>query len=426
MAKRAAGEDHDGRPEPGQSAHVVLQPTMRAQMVGASITLAAALAAVSMTRPQLPLLLTALGVTEAGIGALAALFAVMPLLMAIPCGAWIDRVGPGIPAMVGSAGIAASMAIVAAAPAAGSVALSQLLAGQSQLLVVLSAQVAATATSSGRQLDRNVGLLLACAAAAHLVGPATGGMVAGRAGTPAVFAWSAAMGLVALAAAAVLHGLERRSGSFGHPCRRRQPVLSGFGEALRWVRGEGAMKAAVVVTLGVVLGETARQVFLPLQLASRSFGPGVVGTVASASGLGSLAVRPATALLVKALGSRWALAVASLFGAGLCALASSRALSVPGYATVAFGWGAASGAWPAVATTILSERYGPGRRALALSVRLTANQVAEVLGPVALGLVAGRGGPDAALATAGALLLAEAVALHRYAAGVRPVPPPGR
>lgn len=398
---------------------------MRGKMVGAVITLAAALAAVSMTRPQLPLLLTTLGVTEAGIGALAALFAVMPLLMAIPCGAWIDRVGPGIPAMVGSAGIAASMAIVAAVPAPGSVAVSQLLAGQGQLLVVLSAQVAATAGSSGRQLDRNVGLLLSSAAVAHLVGPAAGGVVAGRAGTPAVFAWGAGMGVVALAAAAVLHGLERSSGSFGHASRRPQPVLSGFGEALRWVRGEGAMKAAVVVTLGVVLGETARQVFLPLQLSSRSFGPGVVGTVASASGLGSLAVRPATALLVKALGSRWTLAVASLFGAGLCALASSRALSVPGYATVAFGWGAASGAWPAVATMILSERYGPGRRALAFSVRLTANQVAEVLGPLVLGLVAGRVGPDGALAAVGAVLVGGAAALHRCAASIRQLRSPG-
>ncbi len=74
---------------------------------------------------------------------------------------------------------------------------------------------------------------------------------------------------------------------------------------------------------------------------------------------------------------------------------------------------------------ILSERYGPGRRALAFSVRLTANQVAEVLGPVVLGLVAGRVGPGGALATAGAVLVGGAVALHRHAASVRQVRPPG-
>ncbi|WP_324715305.1 MFS transporter [Carboxydochorda subterranea] len=364
---------------------------VRVTLVASALASGLVFLGVSMTRPLLPLLLRQWGASAPTVGVTASLYALLPLVLAIPTGYWIDHVGPRRAALLGSLGLGSALAVVAAAPSERAVAFSQLLAGQGQLVVVLATQAAVVSGASGRQLERNVGLLLVSAAVVRILGPAMGGAIASRWGVLAAFAAAGATtGL------AVLPSCLLESRTHAGPAGPARPALTAMARVAGWLRREPVMQATVVVTLGVLLGESVRQVFLPLVLAGRSYGPEVVGAVASAAGLGSIAARPLLGELVQAAGGRWRLAVATLAVTALCA-ASVPWLEDPwALGVVALVWGAASGLWPSLATVLLAERYRRDEQALALSVRLTANQLAELAGPVTAGLIASQWGLGAA------------------------------
>ena len=342
-----------------------------------------------MTRPLLPVLLERWGTPESTVGVLAGLYALLPLALAIPSGSWVDRIGPSRTSLVGSLAVGVALLVVALAPSVPSIALSQLLAGQGQLLVVLSTQAASVAGVSGRQLERNVGLLLMSAAAIRMVGPALGGAIAGRSGISYVFLVGALLSAAGIGPSLLLVRDAARTGSAGR--RQSAPARAALADlvrALRWVRQDPVMRATFVVTTGVLLGEAVRQVFLPLHLAARGYGPEMVGLVASVAGLGNLVSRPLLGHLTALAGGRWPLAVTTLVVGGLVAGAVPWARGAAVYGLISFLSGAASGIWPALATVVLAERYPRDRQALALSVRLFANQVAELIGPAVLGVVA--------------------------------------
>lgn len=199
---------------------------------------------------------------------------------------------------------------VAVAPSVSSAALSQLLAGQGQLLVVLSTQAASVAGVSGRQLERSVGLLLMSTAAVRMVGPALGGAIAGRWGISQVFLVGALLSVLGIGPSLLLDRESGRPGAFN----RREDVptraaLADLVRALQWVRRDPVMQATFILTMGVLLGDAVRQVFLPLHLTARGYGPELVGVVASAAGLGNLMARPLLGHLTALTGGRWPLAV---------------------------------------------------------------------------------------------------------------------
>ena len=343
----------------------------------------------SMTRPLVPVLLERWGATESTVGFLAGLYALLPLMLAIPSGSWVDRVGPGRASLAGSLGVGVALLAVAVAPSVPSVALSQLLAGQGQLLVVLSTQAASVAGVSGRQLERSVGLLLMSTAAVRMVGPALGGAIAGRWGITPVFFVGGLLTLLGIGPSLLLDRGSGRAGVFHYrEDVLTRPALGGLGRALQWVRRDPVMQATFIVTVGVLLGDAVRQVFLPLHLTARGYGPELVGVVASASGLGNLMARPLLSHLTALFGGRWPLAVGTLVAGGLVTGTVPYASGAAVYGLLSFLSGAASGIWPALATVVLAERYPKSEQGLALSVRLCANQVAELAGPAVLGVVA--------------------------------------
>lgn len=345
--------------------------------------------AISMTRPLLPVLLSGAGTPPSTVGVLAGLYALLPLVLAIPSGSWIDRVGAGRAAILGSLGVGLSLLAVAMAPSVPIIGASQLVAGQGQLLVVLATQTASTVRVSGRQLERSVGLLLMSTAAVRMVAPSVGAFAAARLSIPWAFAMAGCVALLGIAPALALERADASESPSPRPVDRRHHTATGdVLKALGWIRRDPVMSATFLVTLGILSGEVVRSVFVPLYLTERGHPLEVVGWVASAAGLGNVLARPLLPRLTSVSGGRWPLAVGALVAGGLAIAPFPWVHGVGLYGLLAFVAGAVTGLWPALATVVLAERYPRRDLALALSVRLFANQVAELVGPTLLGMAA--------------------------------------
>jgi MFS family permease len=164
-------------------------------------------AAMFLARPVTSYRALALGADERVIGLIAASFAVVPLLVAVPLGRVADRRAP-VGMLAGGVGIlVVSYVLLGVAGSLVELAIWSALLGLGHLALILAAQSLIAQQSDDSRHDRDFGLMTAAVSLGQLVGPAVGGLVlsAGAAGSMAdattrAFQVAAGLGLLALPA----------------------------------------------------------------------------------------------------------------------------------------------------------------------------------------------------------------------------------
>ncbi|MFF6993959.1 MFS transporter [Streptomyces sp. NPDC008313] len=407
-----SGATHDERPG-------------RSWLLRLVIAFALAQGAVSMARPAVSYRALALGADERAVGVVAGVYALLPLLAAVPLGRRTDR-GRCVPLLyAGVVLIAGGCALSGVAGSLPAMAAWSGVMGLGHLCFVIGAQSIVARRSDPREQDRDFGHFTIGASLGQLVGPiAAGALVGGpgtaRAGAPALLV----AGVLAAASAGSLWRIERPLPSTS------RAVRGGRVPAHRILRTRG-VPAGIFISLAVLSATDVLTAYLPVVGEHRGIAPIVIGLLLSLRAAPTIACRLVMAPMLRRLGRAGLLTATCLPAALLCAWI---ALPVPvgAFAVMLAALGFCLGVGQPLSMTTVVQAAPDDARSTALALRLTGNRVGQVAAPAGAGLVAGVAGVAAPFVMLGALLLVAAgVALRSPAPagrvpegreGVRPAP----
>lgn len=137
--------------------------------------------ALNLARPQMSYKLLELGSNELLIGVLTALYALVPVFMAISFGRYTEKVGNlRYTVLIGGVMIGVGAAVMALTPSIIGVGLASVLLGFGHLIFVIASQASVSRYSTDATLDKGFGWQTAGISAGQLLGPLLGGLILGN------------------------------------------------------------------------------------------------------------------------------------------------------------------------------------------------------------------------------------------------------
>ncbi|YCH07340.1 MFS transporter [Arthrobacter sp. alpha11c] len=365
-----------------------------------------------LVRPATSYRALELDVPGFALGLLAASYAVFPLLLALPIGGLVDRLGERRLMAIGSAVVLGCSAFLlffgTTVPAlvAGTA-----LLGAGQLACVVGQQAVVANNAESARLDSAFGYLTFAASLGQALGPLAISLVGGasvRPDTNAIFLLATAMSLVLFVTTFVVSSKVSRR-------RRMSKGSAGAkGGAMALLKTPGVVRAlSTSATVLAVVDLTV--VYLPALGAERGLSAATVGLMLTVRAVLSMVSRLGLGSMSRKLG-RMRLLVLSL-AVSTVALAVA-AIPMPMwllFVVMAF-LGLGLGIGQPLTMSWLSAQAPEGQRGRALALRLAGNRVGQVVLPSVIGVVAvGLGAAGVFLASAvavgGTMLLLRGVRL---------------
>ncbi|MBK1783431.1 MFS transporter [Prauserella cavernicola] len=321
-----------------------------------------------------------LDLSPAWLGVLSGTFALAPLVLALPAGTIVDRVGERRVMITGGflLTVAGGTFLVFGSTIPGLVAASIVL-GTAHLCAVVGQQALVANTTTSGKLDAAFGYYTFAASAGQAAGPLLivlfGGSQAIPDTTP-VFQGAALLAVVVFAVSfAIVDGSRTRE--------RAPAATAGVGGLLRLPGLPRALLTSCVVLAAVDIS----LVYLPALGAERGIASGVVGTLLTLRAVSSMASRLFLGRLTRWLGRKRVLLISiAASAAGLAVAAAPLPIWVLAAAVIVAGLGLGVG--QPLTMSWLAESAPPGMRGRAMSLRLTGNRAGQVLVPGTVGLVA--------------------------------------
>lgn len=363
-----------------------------------------------LVRPATTYRALELDVPGFALGLLAASYAVFPLLLALPIGGLVDRLGERRLMAIGAAVVLGCSAFLlfwgTSVPAlvAGTA-----LLGAGQLACVVGQQAVVANNAASTRLDSAFGYLTFAASLGQALGPLAISVVGGasvRPNTNAIFLLATAMSLVLFLTTFVISSKVSRG--------RRTAKEGPKGSAAALLRTPGVVRAlATSATVLAVVDLTV--VYLPALGAERGLTAATVGLMLTVRAVFSMVSRLGLGSMSRKLG-RMKLLVLSLaistVSLGVAAIPMPVWLLFIVMAFLGLGLGIGQ----PLTMSWLSAQAPEGQRGRALALRLAGNRVGQVVLPSAIGVVAvGLGAAGVFLASAvavgGTMLLLRGVRL---------------
>ncbi len=331
----------------------------------------------TMFRLLVPLYMESLGYQPVVIGTLLSAHAFISVLAAL----WAPRIILRFPfRRVLSVGITVFMLGCLTFGATDQLAflfVGQLLTALSSVVVMIAAQSYVAQISPASQVSRNFSWWVSAFGVAGIIGPGLAGALVLRFDYWWTFVTIVIIGFMSLATSR-LFGETRLQGAGPSGELNRANV--------RYLLRGARYRAGLVMTITDITILTLSMSFLPLYLASKGLGTGVIGLVLSLRSLGEvmapLSVRP-----VEAMVGRWRLLIGALI-MGVTALLVVPALNHAWeLALAALLLGITTGFIAPLSMAMISESVETDKRALAMGVRSTFTRTAGTLAPALYGSV---------------------------------------
>ncbi|QBS36681.1 MFS transporter [Thermaerobacter sp. FW80] len=348
------------------------------------------------------------------LGLIASSFAALSLVMAIPAGRWVDRIGETPVIALGAALVAAACVGIALMRHAWAVAVAHALLGFGHLLNTVALQTMLANRSEPGAHGARVGSYTVAVSVGQLVGPALAGwLMAHAGGTWAVFAVSATIGLVTALQWCGDPGMHRRRGGTApaqagdavtRPAKgtpvREDPVRAGVLDVLR----SPGVAAAMLTSLAVLSSIDVLVAYLPVWGEERGFPVTFVALLLSVRGAASLLSRLVMGWLTRTVPMHTLLA-----GSALAAAAALAAMPWVGWPLALVGLMAVAGLGLGLGQPLtmawVASRAPRHIRGLALGLRLSGNRLGQLLVPALVGMVLHLAGIDAIFWSVATLLL---------------------
>lgn len=343
------------------------------------------------------------------LGVLAASFAVVPLLVAVPSGSLIDRLGEK-PVMLAGASVLllSCLSFVLFGGGLTGLVVSTALLGTGHLLSVVGQQALVANTTSPGRFDAAFGRYTFAASLGQALGPTLIIAFGGRETIPdtdRIFVGALVLAGVLLALSCALTGARGRS-------RAEREQVHGVRSLLRLPGLLRALLTSCVVLAAVDI----TLVYLPALGTEQGLASGVVGGLLTVRAVASMASRLWLGRLSARMGRRRLMLVsiaASALGMAVVPIAMPLWLLVLVVTVLGLGLGVGQ----PLTMSWLAEAAPPGTRGRAMSLRLTGNRLGQVVIPSAVGLVATGAGPAGVLWVTAGALAAVGVAARRLHSG---------
>ena len=349
------------------------------------INVAFAQASIYVMRPMITYRALENGATSFQIGIIAAVYALVPLFIAVPMGRWVGRFGEVPLLVIGCVTFIALSLSFAMLNNIVAIAATTALAGIAHLSNVAASQSMVASRSANELQDRNFGYFSFATSSGHTFGPILGGVIAGSSGvlprsSSAAFIFAAILALFALVPFVVWRGLHQkrsdddraRAGSI-----RAREVLSRPG-----------IKPAVWTSLAVAATNDVLVVILPLLGTERGISPVVIGLILSLRSAAAMISRFSLGRLTEKFGSarvmNWSIGVSALILIGTIFADNAELL---GATMIIIGF--ALGIGQPLTMSIVSRKSPVEERAMAISIRLFGNRLGQFLVPLGSGALAG-------------------------------------
>lgn len=339
-----------------------------------------------------PLYAINLGMNPALVGLVVSLTFVAPMILAIPLGSFIDRSGAKSLLLSGTAIAAAMPLAVVAWPGPVALGITQIGLGMAHIQLMLAGQTLTATIGGGSNRLRNFGWYTMAVSAGQLVGPLVAGFGADMLSIRGTFLLVVALALLAFTCALTIQ--DNRIGKRNTLSRTTSDVRRELAQL--WTNP--MIRLAMLASSSVLLAVAINQALLPVMLTRAAYPATTVGILFSAQGLAAMAVRPFLSVLGEWAPSKAILLLAVVgFVAGGITLIGLQ---------LGFLWlivsmillGAGSGVSQPLSMIMVLDPVTANQRGLALGFRISANRVAQVLGPIVLGMVATQVGVQAAYA----------------------------
>ncbi|HEV2432236.1 MAG TPA: MFS transporter [Burkholderiales bacterium] len=315
-----------------------------------------------------------LGASEAVVGVLMSLFALLPMLLSVSAGRLIDRVGPRRPLSVSLAVLALSAALPFAFPRLETLYLSATLLGVSFMYVHIAMNSVFGAHGSPEQRAVNFSWLALGFAISNSIGP----LVAGYAIDD--FGHASAFLVLACFPAVAVFLLWRRK----RPLPRPEHVPLGKRAGVLDLLRIPGLRHTFWVSLLLATGWDLFTFLIPLYGTRLGLSAGAIGVILATFALATLTVRIAMPVLVKKL-RQWVIIFAALGISGSCYLLFPFAQSVSLLMLLSFVLGLGLGSAQPVIMSLLYAASPPGRQGEAVGLRTSLLNGSHTLIPLASG-----------------------------------------
>ncbi|MFT4261891.1 MAG: MFS transporter [Nocardioides sp.] len=380
-----------------------MSATSHPRLLGLLLLQSALIQAVAfVVRPTTSYEALALGLPNAALGAVGATFAVVPLLLAVPVGGWVDRVGERRLHLAGALLVVVSCVLLVLAPtSAGALILANGALGAGHLGCIVSQQTSVANSFTSVRLDSAFGYYTFAASLGQAAGPALIAVMGGGAVDPTtrpIFLAALILSGTLLGSTFAMPGVGRSEGdadSDGAPPAPRQ-------RAVELLRVPGLTKA--ITTSAIVLAAVdLTVVYLPALGTERGMSSSLVGALLTVRALFSMASRVVLGPSARRLGRGRLLALSLVLSTvGMAALPVPMPVWLMVIVVAVLGLGLGVG--QPLTMSWVTQQAPAGRRGQALSLRLAGNRLGQILLPSALGIAAAGTGAAGALVATAALL----------------------
>jgi MFS family permease len=321
-----------------------------------------------------------LGLSIAWLGLIASAFAIIPIVMAVRVGRFIDRGHDAHTVWIGSALFMAACGGFAIWSSAEGLLLFSALMGSGHLMLMASQQMLCVRAAGPRSLEPVFGNYMVAGAVGQGIGPYVVGWVGGGATVPPTqLLFTTGFIMAALAFGLALTLRPGRDPPKAIAANEVVPV-----SALLRIPGLAAVVIAGVI---VVSASDIIVIYVPLLGTERHIDVKDIGLLLTVRAAASMVARLFYARLVR-LAGRWPLMIASCL---ICATTyAALAISLPLWAMhIVFAiMGLSFGIATTLSITIVVDMTAPGARGTANSLRIMGNRIGQFVLPFGAGLVA--------------------------------------
>ena len=338
-----------------------------------------------------------LGASAFTVGALVALFAILPMFLSVSAGRLIDRLGPRRPVMLGLAVLACGATLPFLFPSIGILYISSPLIGTSFMLLHIAMNSVFGAYGTPEERAVTFSWLSLGFSISNSIGP----LIAGY----AIEAFGHAGAMIALAVLPViaLVLLARRKRPLPRPPHAGRGRHGSVLELLR----VPALRHTLIASAVLNMGWDIYGFVMPLYGSRIGLAAGTIGVVMSSFAVATFVVRAVLTQLVRHV-RQWLLIAAAMTVAGTAYLLFPFVESVPLLVALSFVLGLGLGASQPVIMAVLYEASPPGRQGEAVGIRTTMMNGSQTFIPLASGAISSALGMTPVFALIAALLLSGA------------------
>jgi len=362
------------------------------------INVAFAQASIYVMRPMITYRAIENGASGFEIGLIASIYALLPLLVAVPMGRWVGRLGEIPLLVIGSLAFIVLGISLAFLNDVLAIAAATAIAGVAHLANVAASQAMVASRSPNHLQDQNFGYFSFSTSLGHTLGPLAGGFIAGSAGvlpksSTSAFIFAAVLAALSLMPFLVFKGLQQ--------VRSAEERAAAASIKARDVMKRPGIKPAIWTSLAVASTNDVLVVILPLVGTEYGISPVVIGAILSirsgAAMISRFFLGKSTAKLGSARVMNYSIFIAAVL---LFAAVYARTPLTLGAAMAAIGF--LLGMGQPLTMSIVSKKTPIEERAMAISIRLFGNRFGQFLVPMGAGALAapfGSGAVFAGLAT---------------------------